>query len=67
MPFEHCPGGPRSLTRARAPPHSVRNNYRRCGHYVDLVRLPYVRVFPVCRPSLTTYVQPDEMVRGPAA
>ncbi|KAI0781031.1 hypothetical protein BD413DRAFT_501953 [Trametes elegans] len=39
--------------------HSVRNNYKRCGHYVDLVRL-----FPPPLPFiLTMYIQPDEMVR----
>ena len=43
--------------------HSVRNNYKRCGHYVDLVRL-----FSSLSPSdLTTYFQPDEMVRPSTA
>ncbi|KAI0748028.1 hypothetical protein C8Q80DRAFT_1270476 [Daedaleopsis nitida] len=44
----------------------VRNNYKRCGHYVDLVRaVPD----PSSPPSavLTTYFQPDEMVRVLAA
>lgn len=42
---------------------SVRNNYKRCGHYVDQVRLFPFLLLPLEVLALTTYLQPDEMVR----